>query len=151
MFLPYSPWCSLHLPRLLSSSLCPSPLVLPGFSRLYNSSSSRVLVSTPQTPPWNSVGRGRRVGDPDGFRLAVGRGTRDPIDGRRNPAGPSAPASYLLPPTRDLAQQREGTVSRRGVSGLRQKCGLGGQGWRRRGGAKRPESLGLEPYWGQKR
>lgn len=100
-------------------STCPSwPL------RLYNSSSSRVLVSTPQTPPWNSVGRGRRVGDPDRSRLAVGRGTRDSTDGRRNTAGPSAPAPYLPPPTRDLAQQREGTVSRRGVSGLRQKCGL---------------------------
>ena len=36
------------------------------------------------------------------------------------------------------------------ASGLRQKCGLGGQGWRRRGGAERPESLGLEPRRGQK-
>lgn len=51
------------------------------------------------------------------------------------------PHTCRLPP--EISPSKEGTVSRRGVSGLRQKCGLGGQGWRRRGGAKRPESLGL--------
>lgn len=49
---------------------------------------------------------------PAGGRL----GTGDPADGRRSPAGPGAPAPHLLPPpTRDLAQEREGTVSQRRV------------------------------------
>ncbi|TKC48026.1 hypothetical protein EI555_000315, partial [Monodon monoceros] len=95
-------------------------------------------------------GEGQESWDPDRFRLAAGRGTGDPADGRRSPAGPGAPAPHLPRPTRDLAQEREGTVSLRGVSGLRQKCGLGGQGWRRRGGAEGPESKGWEPRWGQK-
>ncbi|XP_024604177.1 uncharacterized protein LOC112401882 [Neophocaena asiaeorientalis asiaeorientalis] len=95
-------------------------------------------------------GEGQESWDPDRFRLAAGWGTGDPADGRRSPAGPGAPAPHLPRPTRDLAQEREGTVSLRGVSGLRQKCGLGGQGWRRRGGAERPESKGWEPRWGQK-
>lgn len=135
-----------ELPGLPSGRAPCSPRVLPGFSRLYNSSSRRVLVSTPQTPPWNGAGRGRRVGDPDGFRRAAGRAPGEPADGRRSPAGPGAP-----PPTRDPAREREGTVSARGVSGLRQKCGLGGQGLeagRRSGEARAPE---LEPCWGYER
>lgn len=141
---PRSPPCSLHFSGLPLRCVSRSPLVLLGFSRLYNSSSRRVLVSTPQTPPWNSAGRGRRAGDPDRFRLAAGWATGDPADGRRSPAGPGAPVPHLLPPapTRDLAREREGIVSARGVSGLRQKCGLGGQGWRRGGGALASTSPG---------
>lgn len=83
---------------------------------------------------------------PAGGRL----GTGDPADGRRSPAGPGAPAPHLPPPLREISPRREKAQYLRGVSGLRQKCGLGGQGWRRRGGAERPESLGLEPRRGQK-
>lgn len=140
---------SLHLPHLLLSRLCPFPLALPGFSQLYNSSSCGVLDSTPQTPPWNSVGRGRREWDPDTFRLAARRGTGLSLMGDRIPRDPVPPPhTSHLPPEISLKKEKAQYLSERrvGTPGLRQKCGLGGQGRRRRGGAERPESLGLEPY-----
>lgn len=69
--------------------------------------------------------------------------------------GDGAPRDLMPPPPtsrppREISPRREKAQYLRGVSGLRQKCGLGGQGWRRRGGAERPKSLGLEPRRGQK-
>lgn len=69
-------------------------------------------------------------------------------DGAPRDLVPPPPTS--CPPLREISLRREKAQYLRGVSGLRQKCGLGGQGWRRRGGAERPESLGLEPRRGQK-
>ena len=71
-------------------------------------------------------------------------------DGAPRDLVPPPPTSRPPHPPREISPRREKAQYLRGVSGLRQKCGLGGQGWRRRGGAERPESLGLEPRRGQK-
>ena len=63
---------------------------------IYNSSSRRVLISTPQTPPWNSAGRGRRVGTQtplSGLKgvqppLPVGERTRGCSPGHAGKEGP---------------------------------------------------------------
>lgn len=47
------------------------------------------------------------------------------------------PPSPTFRPQPEISPGREKAQYLRGVSGLRQKYGLGGQGWRRRGGAKR--------------
>lgn len=97
----------------------PSPL-LPG----YITSSRRVLVSTPQTPPWNGAGRGGRVGDPDRFRLAAGWDSGDPADRRRSPAGSAAPAP--VPGRRSRPRERRHSISEgRVVSGLSSEMWVG--------------------------
>lgn len=151
---PRRPWCALHPPlapfgHAVPVSTRPSPL-LPG----YIISSRRVLVSTPQTPPWNGAGRGRRVGDLDRFRLAAGWDTGIPQAGGRSPPRPQHgtqcprfPGS--CPPTRDLAHEREkGTVSPRGVSGLLSEIWVGRSGLAaERKESQKPRVWRIELVW----
>lgn len=148
--LPHLPWCSLHLPQLFSSRLCPSPSSFPASPGYITLPLAVSWFQLQRLRPGTALGGAEELGTQtdSGWRPAGAREISQMGDGVARDPVPPPYTSHLPPPTRDLAEERESTVSLRGVSGLRQKCGLGGQGWRRRGGAERPESLGLEPYWG---